>query len=404
MAQDGAGWRSRPARRAAGQGVADRGAAHGGDGGGMAVLAAGWWDGGVAGWRGGGVAGWRDGGTVAWPPRRRRRRGSSGSPHPPTRARGGLGCALARLLEHHPHHLDVVARVAPVALRVDVPHVQALLHALVDPRDGARHLARHERGAAAWRLVVEEDAVGGMHAVGLAVVDDDPVRVLLRHRVRRARVEGRRLLLRHLLHEPIELRRRRLVESRLVDEAGGANGVEEAQHADAVGVGRVLRHLERHLHVRLRAQVVELVRPHLRDDLEAVGRVGEVAVVEDELARVDVRVLVQALDPARVERRRPPDHAVHLVPFAQQQLREVRAVLAGDARDERDLARALALGAVGILRHGVRRGAANGERRRAVARRARLGRSDTGWCKCGCAGGGGSPTRILQSRVALHQR
>ena len=39
------------------------------------------------------------------------------------------------LLQHHPHHLDVIPRVAPIALRVDVPHVKAVLQAFVDPRD-----------------------------------------------------------------------------------------------------------------------------------------------------------------------------------------------------------------------------------------------------------------------------
>jgi len=80
--------------------------------------------------------------------------------------------------------------VAPVPLGVDVAEVQARLEALVDASDASGDLASDEGAAAARRLVVEENAVREVHAVRLAVVDEDPVRVLLRDGVRRAGVEG----------------------------------------------------------------------------------------------------------------------------------------------------------------------------------------------------------------------
>src|SRR5262249_20858036 len=63
------------------------------------------------------------------------------------------------LLEHEPHRLDVVLRVAPVAPRSEVAEVEAVLEAVPDAPHGARDLARHERLAAALALVVEEDSV-----------------------------------------------------------------------------------------------------------------------------------------------------------------------------------------------------------------------------------------------------
>ena len=42
---------------------------------------------------------------------------------------------------------------------------------------GTSDLTCHKGLAAAWTLVVEQNTVGGMHAVRLAVVDDDPVGV-----------------------------------------------------------------------------------------------------------------------------------------------------------------------------------------------------------------------------------
>jgi hypothetical protein len=44
--------------------------------------------------------------------------------------------------------------------------------------------------------------------------------------------------------------------------------------------------------------------------------------------------LAQVLDAIELLRRRAPDHAVHLVALLEQQLREVRAVLARDSGDE----------------------------------------------------------------------
>src|SRR5438093_5775690 len=48
-----------------------------------------------------------------------------------------------------------------------------------------------------------------------------------------------------------------------------------------------------------------------------------------------MRIVVNRIESARVERARPPDDAVDLVTLRQQQLRQIRAVLAGNTRDQR---------------------------------------------------------------------
>mmetsp|Transcript_73672 Transcript_73672/g.146502 ORF Transcript_73672/g.146502 Transcript_73672/m.146502 type:complete len:324 (-) Transcript_73672:367-1338(-) len=197
------------------------------------------------------------------------------------------------LLKHHPHHLHIVACMPPIAFGIDVAHVEAILHAQLYASDGARHFARDEGGAAPRRLVVEEDAVGCMHAVCFAVVDDDPIGVLFGDRIRRARIKGRCLLLWHLLHETIELGGGGLVEARLANEAGRADRVEQPQHAHPISVGCVLGHFKRDLHVRLCPKVVELVGAHLGDDIKAVSRVGEVTIVKNQPPRIDVRVFIK---------------------------------------------------------------------------------------------------------------
>jgi hypothetical protein len=51
--------------------------------------------------------------------------------------------------------------------------------------------------------------------------------------------------------------------------------------------------------VALRAQVVDLVGLHLLHHVDEARRVGEVAVVQDEAAVADVRILVEVIDRAR---------------------------------------------------------------------------------------------------------
>src|SRR5207244_8514061 len=106
----------------------------------------------------------------------------------------------------------VISRVTPVALGVEVAEVQAILHSELDAGEAARDLARNEGLAAYWRLVVEEDPVAGIQAVGLAVVDGDPVRVEFRHAVGRAGIKGRGLPLRRFPRQAEELGGRCLVE------------------------------------------------------------------------------------------------------------------------------------------------------------------------------------------------
>ncbi len=192
--------------------------------------------------------------------------------------------------------------------------------------DRARDLARDEGRAAPRRLVVEEDPVHRVHPVRLAVVARDPVAEHLRDAVRAARMERRRLGLRRLGHLAEHLARARLVEAAL--HALLADRVEQPQRPHPGRVGRVLGDVEAHADVALRAEVVDLVRPDPAHELVERGAVAEVAEDELELAE-------DVVDPRRVERARAADHPVHLVVLLEQDLREIRAVLAGDAGDER---------------------------------------------------------------------
>ena len=83
--------------------------------------------------------------------------------------------------------------MAPVALGIEIAEIKPILHTELDACHGARDLARHEGLAADRAFVIEENAVRGMDAIGLAIIHGDPIGIELRRRIGRARLEWRRL-------------------------------------------------------------------------------------------------------------------------------------------------------------------------------------------------------------------
>ncbi len=235
------------------------------------------------------------------------------------------------LLQHPPHRLDVLGGVAPVPAGLQVAEVQAVLQARLDAGDGPGDLAGDERLPPPGALMVEQDAVDRIQAVGLPVVHGRPVGVDLGAAVGAAWMERGQLVLRRR-GRPEHLRRRRLVEPRL--HARGADRLQQPGGAKAGRLPGVLGDLERHLHVALGAQVVDLVGGDGPDQIDQRHRVGQVAVVQLQARHRLVRVLVDVIEPTGVERRGTPDDAMDLVALAKQQLGQVGAVLPGDARDK----------------------------------------------------------------------
>ena len=84
----------------------------------------------------------------------------------------------------------------------------------------------------------------------------------------------------------------------------------EHVHTESVYVGRELGHVEAHLHVRLRAQVVELVGPHERQHAHQRVAVTQVCVVR--LKAPWLLRPARVLQARRVEVRRAPHRPVYL--------------------------------------------------------------------------------------------
>ena len=86
----------------------------------------------------------------------------------------------------------------------------------------------------------------------------------------------------------------------------------------------------------LGGEVVDLVRLGLLDDADEVGGIRHVAVMQDEPLVLDMRVLVDILDPAGIERGGTALDAVDDIALVEQKLGEIGAILPGYARNQGD--------------------------------------------------------------------
>src|SRR5439155_9909903 len=250
---------------------------------------------------------------------------------------------------------------------VEVAEIDVIDLARADSGDGPRHLAGDEGLAPARRLVVEQDPVGGVQAVGLAIVDGDPVGEDLRDRVWASWPERRRLGLRRLRDPAEHLARAGLVEADRP--IGGPDRLEDPEGAHAGRLGRELGHLEADLDVALRPEVVDLFRLDPVEVADQRRRIGQVGVVEEEARPGFMRISVEMVDPPPVEGAGAAHEAVDLVALVEEQFGEVGAVLPGDPGDQRTLHVWAMVGAAEGVRDpaGSRRARARASRQSGIA-------------------------------------
>jgi len=220
-----------------------------------------------------------------------------------------------------------------------IAQIQLFLLAHFDGGDRAGDLAGDEGLAADRALVIEQNAVRGVHGVGLAVVHRYPVGVELGGGVGRSRGKRRGLALRHLPDLAVEFGGRGLVEPGFARQAQQTDRLEQAQRADCIRVGGVFRRLEADLDMALGGEVVDLVRLGFLDDPDQVGRVRHVAVMQKQPRLGVVPVGVEVVDTLGVEAGRAALDAVDSIAFFQQEFGQIGAVLPGDPGDQSGLVR-----------------------------------------------------------------
>jgi hypothetical protein len=228
------------------------------------------------------------------------------------------------LLHHQPHRAHVVARIAPVACRIEITQQELVFETECDRRSPVRDLPRQELQGAARGLVVVEDAGARVEPVSVAVRARAEVRIRLRDSVRRHRRERRLLRLRRFGRVAEDLRRRRLVEADArVDDP---DRLEQGGRADGGELGGLHRLLPRRGHERGCREVVDL------DRARRAKRLGERRLVE-EIGLVELDPFLDGVE-VLVARCTGPDEARHLIALLEQELGEQRPVLSSDTGDQ----------------------------------------------------------------------
>ena len=127
-----------------------------------------------------------------------------------------------------------------------------------------------------------------------------------------------------------------MVKARLLFQAEDADRLQQAQRAHGVYISGVLGALKTDGHMGLCAQVVDFIGLRLLHNAHQVAGVGQVAIVQLEIGILNMRVLVDVVDALGVEGAGAALDAVHHITFLQQQLRQIRSILAGNAGDQCD--------------------------------------------------------------------
>ena len=124
------------------------------------------------------------------------------------------------------------------------------------------------------------------------------------------------------MHQAIEFAGAGLVEAGFLFQAEDTDSFEDAQCAQAIGVGGVLGFFKADGDMALRGEVVDFVGLNFLNDANEAGAIGQVAVVEEESDAFVVTVLVEVIDAVGIEQAGAALDAVDEVAFFDQELGE----------------------------------------------------------------------------------
>ena len=221
--------------------------------------------------------------------------------------------------------------MAPVSQRIQVSQHQLVLHAELDARQTARDFASDESLAPNRAFVVEQYAVARKQLVSFAIVDCYPMGVELGGAVRAARIERRGFGLWMLLHQPEQFRRRCLIKASFLRKSEYADGFKQSQRSERIGVRGVFGLFERRHDMALSRKVVDFIWPNLLHHMRQACAIRHIAVVQRERSGLSRLAFEKMVDARGVEERSPTLDAVNPITFLQQELRQIGAVLPGDA-------------------------------------------------------------------------
>lgn len=110
-----------------------------------------------------------------------------------------------------------------------------------------------------------------------------------------------------------------MVEADVVEEAGFADGFEEADGTEAGDVAGVFRDIEGDADVALGAEVINFVWLNLVKELHEADGVSKIAIMKEEFCIVFVGILVKVVNAPGIEGGGAADEAVNFVAFCKEE-------------------------------------------------------------------------------------
>ena len=177
--------------------------------------------------------------------------------------------------------------------------------------------------------MVEKNPVAGVHPVRLAIIYRDPVRVHFGATVGASRIKRRFLGLRDLLHKTVHLAGRCLIKPRIDPRL--PNGLQKPDRSHTRHVARVFGVVKTDTDMALGRQIVHFIRFDVGCKPAKAACVGQIAVMQVEAGFGIVRIEVDWVETPGVKTAGATDDPMHLIPFGEQQLRQIRSILAANA-------------------------------------------------------------------------
>ena len=134
------------------------------------------------------------------------------------------------------------------------------------------------------------------------------------------------LILRDFFYLPIQFGCRCLVDAAGFGHAQLADSFQDAQYAHGIYICGELWRVETYLHMALCGKVVDFIRTHSADYAQDTHRVAKVGIVQMEMGES-----LQMSDALTEIYGRTANGTVHVISFLEQQFRQIRSVLSGNA-------------------------------------------------------------------------
>ncbi len=238
------------------------------------------------------------------------------------------------LLQHQPHRMNVVLRIAPVASGIQISEADGFLKAGFNSGGCECDFASHKVFASPRAFVVVTNRVAEEEAVRFAVDLCHLSREGFGTSVGRVRIDGRGFVLTADCRRPKDFPAagmQKLRRSRKV-----AQDFHDPQTAHRGQVTGAFGDLKAESHMRLAGQMIEFGGLHLVDNAANGGDVGQVGVVQEQLLFVDAVVTVKLVQTRTFEGTAAAHDAVNFVALFEEQFGQIGTVLAGDTGDEGD--------------------------------------------------------------------